>query len=49
MAYGSRGLESIMVGMIASIRHARKSRELQDHISKTNRKQRVNWKQGEAT
>lgn len=48
LAYGSGGLESVMVCMTASSRHARRSRELQDHISTTSRKQRVNWKRGEA-
>lgn len=39
MAYGSGGLESIMVSTIASGRHAGKSRELQDPVSTTSRKQ----------
>lgn len=49
LADGSRELESIMVGMIASSRHAGRSREQQDHISTTSRKWRVNWKPGETT
>lgn len=42
LASDSGGLESTVVGVIASCRHGRRRLELQDLISTTSRKQRVN-------
>lgn len=49
MASDSGGLESTVAGVRAGCRHGRRSRELQDLISTTSRKQRVNGRWGEAT